>query len=55
MGLSSAEVVEGTSSGDHGGVICAVGTLREEDVNSAFLPPACEPFSLWLFHYELTQ
>jgi len=55
MGLSSVEVVEGTSGGDHGGVVGAVGTLREEDVDPAFLPAACEPFSLWRLRYEFTQ
>jgi len=45
MGLSSAEVVKGTSGGDHGGVVGAVGTLREEDVDPAFLSVAREALS----------
>jgi len=55
MGLSSAEVVEGTSGGDHGGVVGAVLNSREENLDPAFLPPACEPFSLWRLRYEFTQ
>jgi hypothetical protein len=46
MELSSTEVVEDPSSGDHGGVVGAVGALREEDIDPAFHPVAREPFSL---------
>jgi len=55
MGLSSAEVVESTSGGDHGGVVGAVGALREENVDSAFHPVAREALSLWRLHHEFTQ
>jgi len=45
MRLSLDKVMIRTSGGDHGGVVGAVGTLREEDVDSAFLPVAREALS----------
>jgi hypothetical protein len=55
MRFPSADVVEGTSGGDHGGVVGAVGTLWEEDVDPTFLPVAREALSLWRLRYEFTQ
>jgi len=55
MGFPLFQVVEGPGGGDHCAVVGAVGELREEGVDPAFLPAACEPFSLWLLHHEFTQ
>jgi len=55
MGLSLNKVMIRTSGGDHGGVVGAVGALREEDVDPAFHPVVREALSLWRLHHEFTQ